>query len=91
MDLCLKMKRKAKEETSFMKDGRLLLEELLAFCNGKNNPICILYAKELRRATNKYDQRRCFLQDVVFEFYKGYLEGHLISVKKFRDEKIFCQ
>ena len=66
---------------------KLLLEELLAFCNGKSNPICILFAKELRRATNKYDQRRCFLQDVVFEFYKGYLEGHLISVKKFRDEK----
>ena len=30
MNSCLKMKRKAKEETSFMKDGRLLLEELIA-------------------------------------------------------------
>ena len=84
------MKRKAKEETSFMKDGRLLLVELFAFCNEKSNPICIFFAKELRRATNNYDQCQCFLQDAVFEFYKGYLVGHLISVKKFRDEKKFC-
>ena len=79
MNSRLKMKRKAKEETSFMKDGRLLLEELLAFCNGKSNPIRIFLAKELRRATNNYDQRQRILQDVVFEFYKGYLEDRLIS------------
>ena len=29
-------------------------------------------------------------QDVDFEFYKGYLQDHLISVKKFRDEEIFA-
>ena len=72
-----------------MKDGRLLLEELIAFCNGKSNPIRIFFAKELRRATNNYDQRQCFLQVVDFEFYKGYLQDRLISVKKFNDEEFF--
>ena len=37
MNSCLKMKRKAKEEAPFMKNGRLLLEELIAFCNGKSS------------------------------------------------------
>ena len=46
-------------------------------------------AKELRRATNNYDQRQSFLQDIDYEFFKGYLQDHLISVKKFRDEEIF--
>ena len=33
------MKRKAKEETEtpFVKNVRMLLEELIAFCNGKGN------------------------------------------------------
>ena len=53
MNSCLKMKRKAKEETTFMKIGRLLLEELIAFCNGKCNPIRVFSAEELIRATDR--------------------------------------
>ena len=70
MNLCLKMKRKAKQETS------LLLEELIAFCNGKGNSIRVFSAKELKRATNNYDQRQCILQDSDFKLFKGSLEDH---------------
>ena len=55
MNSCLKMKRKAKEEAPFMKNGRLLLEKLIAFCNGKSNPIRVFSAEELRRETYNYD------------------------------------
>jgi serine/threonine protein kinase len=78
---CLKLKREAKEETSFMKNGGLLLEELIAFCNGKSNPIRNFSAKELRKATNNYDPSQRFLWAADFAFYKGSLEDRLISVK----------
>ena len=55
MNSCLKMKRKAKEEAPFMKNGRLLLEKLIAFCNGKSNPIHVFSAEQLRRETYNYD------------------------------------
>ena len=84
MNSCLKMKRKAKEETPFMRNGRMLLEGLIAVGNGKSNPIHIFSAEELKRATNNYDQCRRFLLASDFDFYKGSLEDHLISVKKYR-------
>ena len=80
MNSCLKMKRKAKEETPFTGNGRMLLEGLIAFGNGKSNPIHIFSAKELRRATNNYDQCRHLLLASDFDFYKGSLEDYLISV-----------
>ena len=83
MNLCLKMKRKAKYETSLMKNGRLLLEELIAFCNGKANSICVFSTEELKRATNNYDQRQCISQDSDFKLFKGSLEDRLLSVKKY--------
>ena len=85
MNSCLKMKRKAKEEAPFMKNGRLLLEELIAFCNGKSNPIRVFSAEELIRATNNYDQRQSFAWGGDFEFYKGSLEDRLVSIKKYPD------
>ena len=55
MNSCLKMKRKAKGKAPFMKNGRLLLEGPIAFCNGKSNPIHVFSAEELRRETNYHD------------------------------------
>ena len=66
-----------------MKNGRLLLEELIAFCNGKANSICVFSTEELKRATNNYDQRQCISQDSDFKLFKGSLEDRLLSVKKY--------
>lgn len=85
MKSCLKMKRKAKEETPFMRNGRMLLEGSIAFCNGKGNPIHIFSAEELKRTSN-YDQHQCFQLANDFDFYKGSLEDSLVSVKKYRHE-----
>ena len=67
------MKREAKEETKtpFMKNGRMLLEELIAFCNGERNLIHVFFsAEELRRATYNYDPLQIFLDADGFHFYK---------------------
>ncbi|KAF5454050.1 hypothetical protein F2P56_023746 [Juglans regia] len=87
MNSCLKLKMKDKEETPFMKNGRLLLEERIALFNGKCNPIRFFSAKELSTATNNYDESQLFLHDGSFKFYKGCLEGRLVSVKKFDDHR----
>ena len=56
------MKRKAKEETEtpFVKNVRMLLEELIAFCNGKGNLIHVFFAEELRRAIENYNPLQIF-------------------------------
>ncbi|KAG2695581.1 hypothetical protein I3760_07G018900 [Carya illinoinensis] len=66
-----------------MRNSRLLLEERIALFNGKCNPIRFFSAKELSIATNNYDRRQLFLRDGSVKFYKGCLEGRLVSVKKF--------
>ena len=64
-----------------MKNGRLLLEELIAFCNGKSNPILVLSAEEFKRVSNSYDKHQCILWE--FKLYKDSLKEHLLSVKKY--------
>ncbi|XP_041020085.1 non-functional pseudokinase ZED1-like [Juglans microcarpa x Juglans regia] len=87
MNACLKLKiRKDTEETPFMKNGKMLLEERIALFNGKCNPIRFFSAMELSIATKNYDQRQVFLRAGGFEYYKGCLEGRLVSVKKFDDD-----
>ena len=49
MNSCLKMKMKVEEGMSFMKNGRLLLEELIAFAMGK----AILSLSYLQRSSNE--------------------------------------
>ena len=86
MNSFLKMKMKV-EETSFLKNGRLLLEELIAFCNGKSNPILVLPAEEFKRVTNNYYKHQCILWDGEFKLYKNSLKEHLLSVKKYYTEE----
>ena len=75
-----------------MKNGRLLLEELIAFCNGKSNSICVFSAKELKRATNNYDHHQCILQGRDFKLFEGSLEDRLLFAKKYYTEEkgFFC-
>ena len=64
------MKREAKEETKtpFMKNGRMLLEELTAFCDGERNLILVFSAEELRRATYNCNPLQIFWMQMVFTF-----------------------
>ena len=64
------MKREAKEETKtpFMKNGRMLLEELTTFCDGERNLILVFSAEELKRATYNCNQLQIFWMPMVFTF-----------------------
>ena len=80
------MKREAKEETEtpVMKNQRMLLEELIAFCNGERNLIHVFFsAEELRRATYNCDPLQIFWMQMVFTFTRVFLEDHLFLVKKY--------
>ncbi|XP_042987298.1 wall-associated receptor kinase-like 2 [Carya illinoinensis] len=68
MNACLKLKRKDTEETPFMKNGRMLLEERIALFNGKCNPIRFFSAMELSTATNNYDASNFTEKDDVYCF-----------------------
>ncbi|KAK6243145.1 hypothetical protein QUC31_009554, partial [Theobroma cacao] len=87
MIACLKVKRHEDEDedgqTFFSKNGGVLLEELIAFCDGKSNPIRHFSAKELLRATNYYDAHQIFVQDTGYKLYKGSLTDRPIFVKKY--------
>ncbi|KAJ6305893.1 hypothetical protein OIU78_021261 [Salix suchowensis] len=79
----IKMRKRAKQETPFMKNGRRLLEELIASCDGKCNPIRSFSAKDLQKATNSYDSGQLICEDLDYKLYKGFLEDRPISVKKY--------
>ncbi|KDO37184.1 hypothetical protein CISIN_1g040292mg, partial [Citrus sinensis] len=54
---------KAKERKFMPKNGKFLLQKLIASCNGKYYPIRNFIALELEGATNNYDPGKGFLQD----------------------------
>ncbi|XP_021281605.1 non-functional pseudokinase ZED1-like [Herrania umbratica] len=85
MFTCLKVKRHEDEgdQKCFIKNGGVLLEEVIALRNGRSNPICHFSAKELMRATNNYDARQIFVQDLGYTLYKGSLRDRPILVKKY--------
>ncbi|XP_030930482.1 non-functional pseudokinase ZED1-like [Quercus lobata] len=75
--------RKEKER-AFFENGSMLLEKLIAICNGKSIPIRSFSDEELKQATNNYDARLVIVQDELYwKWYKGSLYGRLVSIRKF--------
>ncbi|XP_022751989.1 non-functional pseudokinase ZED1-like [Durio zibethinus] len=86
MTMCFRIRAtlKSKEEKAFIRNGSILLQQLIAFCNGKCNPICGFSAKELKRATNNYDLRQLLHENGFYKFYKGFLRDQPVLIKKFK-------
>ncbi|XP_057961718.1 serine/threonine-protein kinase ZRK1-like isoform X2 [Malania oleifera] len=92
MSVCLRMKKKreARDEASFIKNGSMLMQELISFCNGKCNPIRNFTTKEIERVTNNYDTLSlCLARDC--RLYKGFLQDRPVFVKKFGGEFVVHQ
>ncbi|KAF8365248.1 hypothetical protein HHK36_032741 [Tetracentron sinense] len=68
------------EKRHFLENGGLLLEELITSFNGRSNPIRSFSKKELKRATDNYNQDGFLHQG----WYKGTYEDRVILVKKIR-------
>ncbi|KAF2299097.1 hypothetical protein GH714_030621 [Hevea brasiliensis] len=87
---CLRRKkdREVTDETAFLINGSMLLEKLVAFCNGRCNPIRNFSAEELEKATNNYDKKQVLKLDGYFELYKGFLQDRPVIVKKFVENQM---
>ncbi|XVF57464.1 hypothetical protein PTKIN_Ptkin06aG0207700 [Pterospermum kingtungense] len=86
---CLKVKKcEDNSQTLFIKNGGVLLEELVAFSNGRCNPIRHFSAKELLRATNYYDSRQIVVKDAGYQLYKGALKDLPVFVKKYNNDRV---
>lgn len=89
---------KEERQRSFLDNGSILLEDLIASCDGKSNPIRCYSADELTRATNNFDPS-CIMQDCSptensqfpssihvyggYKMFRGFLHDRSIIVKKF--------
>ncbi|PRQ22278.1 putative non-specific protein-tyrosine kinase RLK-Pelle-RLCK-XII-2 family [Rosa chinensis] len=70
---CLRM-----EEKYALDNGSKLLEDLIASCDGKSNPIRHYSADELVRATNNFHPS-CRISG-GYDLYKGFLDNRLVMI-----------
>ncbi|XP_059449481.1 serine/threonine-protein kinase ZRK1-like [Corylus avellana] len=78
-----KREKKREQERAFQKNGGMLLEKLVATCNGKPPiPIRNFSENDLISATNNYDPRLVLHNYRFCKWYKGSLEGRTISIRK---------
>ncbi|KAF5745034.1 hypothetical protein HS088_TW07G00615 [Tripterygium wilfordii] len=71
-----------KRKRSFLRNGSLLLKELIASSDGKYNPFRIYSEEELKKATNNYDPSCVFDINTIGKWYKGTIEGRVVPVCK---------
>ncbi|KAM5549772.1 hypothetical protein ABKV19_000937 [Rosa sericea] len=78
-----------KEEKYALDNGSKLLEDLIASCDGKSNPIRHYSADELVRATNNFHPS-CLISSEYAGLYKGFLDNRLVMIKRrvLRDDAI---
>lgn len=83
-----KEKKEKEEKEAFITNGSILLEKLVAFCNGRCYPIRRYSAEELERATKNFDKQQLIKEYGYFNLYKGVSQGRKIMIKKFIVRKI---
>ncbi|XP_030930465.1 probable inactive receptor kinase RLK902 [Quercus lobata] len=79
-----KSEEKEKRERQFIVNGSKLLEKLIVSCNGKPIPIRSFFAKELRQATNNYNNHYGML------WFKGSLDGQIVIVRRLPSSKFWA-
>ena len=79
-----KSEEKEKRERQFIENGSKLQEKLIVSCNGKPIPIRSFFAKELRQATNNYNNHYGMF------WFKGSLDGRIAIVRRFAGSKLWA-
>ena len=79
-----KSEDKEKRERQFIENGSKLLEKLIVSCNGKPIPIRSFFAKELRQATNNYNNHYGMF------WFKGFLDGQIAIFRRFPGSKLWA-
>ncbi|CAE5964633.1 unnamed protein product [Arabidopsis arenosa] len=73
-------------ELSSLKNGGLLVEELIRISNGDYNPFYIFSEHELKQATKDYDQDLVLFLDDNYRLFQGVLENRgTVLIKKTND------
>ncbi|CAN6544508.1 unnamed protein product [Malus baccata var. baccata] len=70
-------------ESSYYKNLKKLLEDLFASGDGESHPIHCYSADDLIRATNNFHPSRIVERYSCYEFFRGFLDGRSIIVKKY--------
>ncbi|XP_021803143.1 non-functional pseudokinase ZED1-like, partial [Prunus avium] len=87
---CFRNHKNKRKEGYFLKNGSVMLEQLIHSFNGNCNPIRMYSGKELKKATNDYSWDRMTHEDWNFQLYKGVHDDHEILVKKFKGASNSC-
>jgi serine/threonine protein kinase len=78
-----KREEKRERERAFLKNGGLVLETLVASCNGRPVPIRTFSYQQLLLATNNFDHHLILHDDGGYQMYKGSFEGRILSIKNY--------
>ncbi|KAF3955206.1 hypothetical protein CMV_019545 [Castanea mollissima] len=78
-----KRKERKEKERAFLENGSMLLEKLIATCNGRCIPIRNFSIEELMRANNNYDNCQSL------GWYKGSLEWRIIFIRFFSGREVW--
>jgi hypothetical protein len=78
-----KREEERERKRAFLENGGLVLEKLVACCNGRPIPIRTFSYQQLVLATNNFDQRLIQLKDWLYTLYKGSFEGRILSIKTY--------
>ncbi|KAK0602612.1 hypothetical protein LWI29_035241 [Acer saccharum] len=76
-------KKHQEKEAFVLKNGGILLEQLITTFDGKRNPIRNFSSEELKLATNNYDTMDVIMDGDNFKLYKGFLPDRQISIMQF--------
>ncbi|KAF5444773.1 hypothetical protein F2P56_033878 [Juglans regia] len=74
---------KSGRKKAFLENGSMLLEKLVAACDGRPVPIRSFSYAELRSATHNCDPQIVLRAEDYCKWFKGSLEGRTISIKKY--------
>ncbi|KAJ0017313.1 hypothetical protein Pint_10197 [Pistacia integerrima] len=68
-----------------MKNGKILVEKLIAFGNGRFNPFHVVSIEELKRATKNFHEGKIIFNGFGYRLYDEVLQDCQVSVMKFDD------
>ncbi|KAJ0255460.1 Non-functional pseudokinase ZED1 [Hirschfeldia incana] len=80
-------KKKTKIESD-LKNGGLLLAELIASFDGKTNPIRCFSSDQILKATNNFSETQIISSWGYFTWYKGIIEERPVSIKKWSNQNL---
>ncbi|KAL6219064.1 hypothetical protein ACLB2K_012270 [Fragaria x ananassa] len=73
------------EKEASLQNGSMLLEDLIASCDGKALPIRHYSAQELIGATNNFDRINLVAQYGYYSAFRGFLENRSVIIKKMKN------